>query len=416
MFSENRYRKALVALTLMGGALIAPGCSLAEPVKFDVTDGRVSDFYVWKESIPTTPGKLLRQEELPATFLIPGAAKGQRILYSSTSGVDGVTPITVSGALFVPEGDMPEGGWPVISFGHGTVGLADICAPSWAGRSWRDVAYISRWLSEGFAVVSSDYQGIGTPGRHPYSNGRAGGLSIIDAARAIIGEGTDFSNQVVFVGQSQGGPAVITASALAGEYAPDLHVLGTVATGAALIDVASVTDAGPRPETEDEPDPMSAVLLYLSLALDGLPEPIPPEITLTEKSLPLLDLAKVHCVYELEYDTLIAELSMADTLTPAGWKALGAQKDTLVPPSAGYTTPIFLGTGDQDIDAPPAMQDAMYDMLCDAGAETQHHIYKGFDHSTAVNESLKDSVPFVRRLMQGEPEPGTCKAQPSGQE
>jgi pimeloyl-ACP methyl ester carboxylesterase len=359
---------------------------------------------------------LLRQEDLPEPFMIPGAAKAERILYSSTSGVD-KTPVTVSGTLFVPEGDMPEGGWPVISFGHGTVGIADICAPSWAGRSWRDVAYISRWLSEGFAVVASDYQGIGTPGRHPYIDGPSGGYSIIDAARAIVGEGTDFSNQVVFVGQSQGGPAVLTASALAGDYAPDLNVLGTVATGAALIDVSLIADvAGTRPEIEDEPDPVSAVLLYMALALDGLPEPVPPEVTLTEKALPVLELAKFHCVYALEYDTLMADLSMKDTLTPEGWKALASQRDTLVPPPTGYTTPIFLGTGDMDIDAAPELQEAMYDMLCEGGAAVQHHIYKGFDHSTAVNESLKDSVPFVRRLMQGEPEPGTCKAQPSGQE
>ena len=412
MFSGNKYRKALVALALMGGTFIAPGCSTAEPVKFDVTDGRVSDFYVWNEAIPTTPGVLLRQEDLPEPFMIPGAAKAERILYSSTSGVD-KTPVTVSGALFVPEGDMPEGGWPVISFGHGTVGIADICAPSWAGRSWRDVAYISRWLSEGFAVVASDYQGIGTPGRHPYIDGPSGGYSIIDAARAIVGEGTDFSNQVVFVGQSQGGPAVLTASALAGDYAPDLNVLGTVATGAALIDVSLIADvAGTRPEIEDEPDPVSAVLLYMALALDGLPEPVPPEVTLTEKALPVLELAKFHCVYALEYDTLMADLSMKDTLTPEGWNALAAQRDTLVPPPTGYTTPIFLGTGDMDIDAAPELQEAMYDMLCEGGAAVQHHVYKGFDHSTAVNESLKDSVPFVRRLMQGKPEPGTCKAQP----
>ena len=412
MFSGNKYCKALVALGLMSGAFITPGVSTAEPLKLDVTDGRVSDFYVWKEEIPSTPGKLLRQEELPEPFMIPGAAKGMRILYSSTSGVD-ETPVTVSGALFVPEGDMPEGGWPVISFGHGTVGLADICAPSWAGRSWRDVDYISHWLSEGFAVVSSDYQGLGTPGRHPYVNGPSGGYSVIDAAQAVVNEGTELSNQVVFVGQSQGGLAVLSASALAEQYAPDLNVIGTVATGAALIDVSSVADVGERPDTEDEPDPMSAVLLYMALALDGLPEPVRPETTLTEKARPLLELAKFHCVYALEYDTLMAELSVEDTLTPAGWKALAAQKDALVPPSSGYSTPIFLGTGDRDIDAPPAMQDAMYDMLCRAGASVQHQVYEGFDHSTAVNESLKDSVPFVRRLMQGEPEPGTCKAQPS---
>jgi hypothetical protein len=31
---------------------------------------------------------------------------------------------------------------------HGTVGIADVCAPSWAGRSERDITYLNHWLDK----------------------------------------------------------------------------------------------------------------------------------------------------------------------------------------------------------------------------------------------------------------------------
>ena len=70
-------------------------------------DGRVSAFYTWQDVIPSTPGKLLRSEPLEKTLSLPNAASAQRILYSSTDGIDNKTPIVVSGTLFLPKGKAP---------------------------------------------------------------------------------------------------------------------------------------------------------------------------------------------------------------------------------------------------------------------------------------------------------------------
>ncbi|MDT9646797.1 alpha/beta hydrolase family protein, partial [Pseudomonas sp. JV245A] len=168
-------------------------------------DGRVSAFYTWQDAIPPTPGKLLRSEPLEATLSLPNAASAQRILYSSTDGIDGKTPVVVSGTLFLPKGKAPAGGWPVASWGHGTVGVADVCAPSWQGRSYRDVQYLSRWLDEGFAIVATDYQGLGVPGGHPLLNNRMAAYGILDAAKAVVAGVPGLANKVLIVGQSQGG-------------------------------------------------------------------------------------------------------------------------------------------------------------------------------------------------------------------
>ncbi len=57
-----------------------------------------------------------------------GAARTELVLYRST-GVTGKA-VAVSGTVSIPKGTAPRGGWPVISYAHGTTGIADQCAPS----------------------------------------------------------------------------------------------------------------------------------------------------------------------------------------------------------------------------------------------------------------------------------------------
>lgn len=121
-------------------------------------DGRVSGFYSWQAVIPQ-PGQLLRQEELDRTLGLANAGAQFRILYSSTDGVDGKSPTVVSGLLFVPKDEPPQGGWPLMAWAHETAGMADICAPSWVGYSTRIEAFLNTWLARGMAVVATDTKG-----------------------------------------------------------------------------------------------------------------------------------------------------------------------------------------------------------------------------------------------------------------
>ncbi len=70
-------------------------------------DGGVSAFYIWDKKIPSKPGRLLRQEPLAASQMLANASQGVRILYTSTDGIRGKTPISVSGAIYLPKGQAP---------------------------------------------------------------------------------------------------------------------------------------------------------------------------------------------------------------------------------------------------------------------------------------------------------------------
>jgi alkylhydroperoxidase/carboxymuconolactone decarboxylase family protein YurZ len=127
----------------------------------------------------------------------------------------------------------------------GTVGIADICAPSWQARSYRDVRYLNEWLSQGFAVVATDYQGLGTPGPHPYLKVRPEAYSVLDSVRAVLRDVPGLANKIVIIGQSQGGGAAFATAAFAPDYAPELDIRGSVATGIPYLAPKAIASARP---------------------------------------------------------------------------------------------------------------------------------------------------------------------------
>jgi hypothetical protein len=61
---------------------------------------------------------------------------------------------------------------------------------------------------------------------------------------------------------------------------------------------------------------------------------------------------------------------------------------------------LFVGTGEIDKDVSPKGQLALVADACAAGTIVEAHLYAGLDHNGTVNASLKDSVPFARKVMQ----------------
>ena len=195
-------------------------------------DSVLSPFYATPTQLPERPGVMLRSEPIAAQRELSAAGTQQRILYTSTDARWNSGVIPVSGTLYLPKGEAPAGGWPLVAWAHGTLGVADVCAPSSTGHKGRDASYINRWLQQGFAVVASDYQGLGGPGPHPYLIWEAEGRSVLDAVRAALAANPGrIANELVITGQSQGSASSIGASRIQPAYAPELKLRATIATG-----------------------------------------------------------------------------------------------------------------------------------------------------------------------------------------
>lgn len=416
--------KSVTALMLAGVASIALGaCSekqaaAPEPAAETATapaiptiaadpangDGGVSDFYNPGGPAPARPGTVIRTEAQPAESSLSGAGQSLRILYSSTDGLDGKTPVAVSGSLFLPKGEAPAAGWPLIAWAHGTVGVADVCAPSWNARSERDAKYLNHWLDQGYAVVASDYQGLGAPGGHPYLATRPAAYSVLDSIRAVQAGDFPIARPVVLVGQSQGGGAAFATAGEAATYAPELDIRGTVATGTPYF-TASAAPAERDPTKVEGVFSYTLYILHLAkqsdpgFDLDGL---------ITPAAKPTFDLTRTAClgaVWEAVEDNKVSQ-AVAFTRDPTPEVAKFF-------PLMSYSTlnvkgPVFLGTGGKDHDVPPAGQERLFKDACAAGSVIEHHVYPALDHSGTVNGSLNDSTPFVKKAFAGEAIAGNC--------
>lgn len=413
-------RKALLpllsALLLSSAVQAASKVPAADPSQ---GDGRVSAFYTWEKDIPSKPGQLLRSEPLESNIGLSGAAKQLRILYSSTDGLDSKTPIAVSGALFIPKGTAPAGGWPVIAWAHGTVGLADICAPSWAGRSYRDTAYLNRWLSEGFAVVATDYQGLGVPGPHPLINIPAISYGVLDSVRAVLGGVPGLANKVVIVGQSQGGAAAFGASAYAPTYAPDVDLKGAVGTGVIYRRAANLPPL-PSASLPSDPHKVDDAIAYSLFGFQVARQTDPglqPSDLFTEKAVSLVEQAQTSCLSSVSGDVLYGAFTRANTFLEkpsARYQQFLAGSDARAAKYSVYPTltlkaPIFIGTGASDVTPAAVNQLALIKDACDAGSVVEGHLYAGLGHSATVNASLRDSVPFVKKVIAGEKIQPVCQ-------
>ncbi|MFD4353911.1 lipase family protein [Nocardia sp. NPDC058518] len=348
-----------------------------------------------------TAGTVVGVESLSAAATLPGSARAERLLYRSTTAGD--QPTTTSAAVYFPAGEAPQGGWPVIAWAHGTVGLGDDCAYSVAGPAAveRDWAYLGTWLNQGYAIVAADYAGLGGPGEHPYLNGIAEAHNVVDAVRAATEQYPSLSNKWAVVGQSQGGGAAVFTARYATEFGgPDLDYRGAVGTGvpAYIEDVIGLIGPGMPPIALSSH--LTAYVLYIlsglrttypDLNIDGL---------LTDTGRTWLARAQTACIGPLGDELAAAKPSIGSMFA----RPLSSLPDAngllaryMGLPESGYDRPLFLGQGLQDTDV-VTPETLRYAAVLHANRQPiTFHTYPT-DHDGAVNASLVDSVPFVRGL------------------
>lgn len=308
------------------------------------------------------------------------------MLYRSRS-VSG-QPIAVSGTLDVPKGRPPRGGFKVISWAHGTTGMADVCAPSrnnsTSAPAYSYISYtdpmLNSWLKRGFAVVRTDYQGLGTPGPHPFLIGEAEGRGVVDAVLSARSSDKRLSRDFAIAGHSQGGHAALFAAAGARTFAPSLRLKGTVAFAPAshIFEQKSLLPALTSPSSLSG----LATMILTSAARDAGQDPArflsPPAAAL----LPELD--KV-CSAQLNAPESLGSIAPA---TLIGFDD-GSLDDTLkaMNPAVSSSAPLALLQGEDDSTVFKFLTDQLKGELEAKGVNLTYTTYPGLDHSGVVTDS-----------------------------
>ncbi|WKG09171.1 lipase family protein [Nocardia sp. PE-7] len=346
-------------------------------------------------------GTVVGVESLSAAATLPGSARAERLLYRSTTAGD--QPTTTSAAVYFPAGQAPQGGWPVIAWAHGTVGLGDDCAYSVAGPAAieRDWAYLGAWLNQGYAIVAADYAGLGGPGEHPYLNGVAEAHNVVDAVKAATEQYSSLSNRWAVVGQSQGAGAAVFTARYATEFGgPDLDYRGGVGTGvpAYIEDVIQLLGPGVPPVALSSH--LTAYVLYILSGLRTTYPDLDIDGLLTDTGRTWLARAQTACIGPLG-DELAAAKPSIGSMFARPMSSIpdvhGLLAHYMGLPESGYDRPLFLGQGLQDTDV-VTPETLRYAAVLQADRQPLTFRTYPTDHDGTVNASLVDSVPFVSAL------------------
>lgn len=331
---------------------------------------------------PGSPGQVIAVQEVEGLDV---DATVLRVLYHSRSLAD--EDIAVSGLIAVPRSPAGPGGRPVLSWAHGTTGIADECAPS-KDPAGQGIELLAPFLERGMAVVATDYEGLGTPGRHPYIVGESEGRGVLDIVRAAraLGPRVAASTEVVIWGHSQGGHAALFANQIAGTWAPELDVVGTVA-GAPPSHLPLLAVA-----LRDSP-----FRFYLGMVAAGWAAAYPdadPADLLTPAGLERLDEVDRGCAAGLAAawsDVPYSELVKADPATVEPWA------DLLVENDPGYVpgvSPVLIIHGEQDEQIPVVSSQLLVERMCATGQVVLRRTYPG-GHTGVIGPSLPEMLTWI---------------------
>lgn len=392
-----------LALTLVVVLAGTSGASTSTK-KIPAPEGLPSFYAVPSSLANAEPGELLKSQKVKAP---DSDGTVYRVMYASTSLEDD-SPVAVTGLIVVPDGPAPKGGFPVVSWAHGTNGMADECAVSAEPDGLSELA--NGLTSEGWLVVASDYRGEGTPGLHPYIAGFAAARDSIDIVRAAQQlKAAHASTDYVVWGHSQGGHTAMFAHNIATDYAPELTLDGVVAGAppSQLNLIYTFLKTSPYKH-------------YLLMAAGGLnsaygDEVAPLDEVLTPDGIDLLPVLEGGCsgyVRDETVDVQIDDVLLADPFTIPAWRDLLTDND----PQSFDTpndVPLLIIHGGEDEQIPTASSALLQGQLCGTGQALERWVYPGQTHAGVIGPSAPDMVEWITQRFDGSGAPGSIA--PTGQ-
>ena len=335
----------------------------------------------------------------------PAGASAFRIRYQSRAV--GGERNEVTGVIIVPKGAAPRDGRMVVAWAHGTSGVANSCAPSQSKALFGSIAGLNAMLAAGYAVVATDYAGLGTPGPHPYLAGNGSAYAVLDSIRAAreFGHGR-ISNRYVVWGESQGGHAALWTGQFAQGYAPELQLTG-VAAAAPPTDLKENLTGGTNPL-------IKALLTAYTGASWSQTYGIPLSTILPPVGQKLaLRLAR-NCVStdpvalrtKIGLFRFSQSLAKVDISKSPPW-AEQLRRNSVQP--SGFSVPVLIAQGSADPIIAPAVTRNFAQSLCRSRSVPVRYIaIEGGDHFSIGKRSADATVRWIADRFAGQAAPDDC--------
>ncbi|HXQ60235.1 MAG TPA: lipase family protein [Acidimicrobiales bacterium] len=385
------------ALVVLAGGAAACGSSSPKALAPLPAPRGLPSFYSVPQPLPSGgPGTLVKAPQKVAVSGLHGTV--YRVMYMSESVRN--APVVVTGLVIVPDTPAPAGGYPVVSWGHGTNGMADQCAPSLDPT--QAVPETNGLLDQGWEVTASDYQGEGTPGLLPYIVGVSAARNTIDIVRAARHvPAFHASADYVVWGHSEGGQTAMFTLHIGPSYAPELHLKGVVA-GAPPSQFGVIY-------TFLKTSPYRYYLFMVAgayqSAYGSAAAPVSKVLTpLGIKLLPILDQGCSDYVAKIIDKYQVAQFSTGDPFTVPQWKTLFQENDPENFASAS-SVPLLIIQGGSDEQIPVISTQLLATHLCQVGQDLERWIYPGQSHAGVIGPSFADMTHWIADRFAGLADP-----------
>ena len=339
---------------------------------------------------PGKPGELIRSEPIDQ-YNLPFELSALRILYHSrtASGED----VAVSAVVLIPDGKPPASGWSAIAWAHEFRGAARQCAPSLM-KNLGVGPLLAMYANLGYAVVATDYSGLGADSGKPVLDMKSNALDVIysvPAARAAV---TQIGPKWIAVGPFQG---ALAAVAVAENEVRDPNYLGSVATSG----VADARDAYARFALSSS----NRMLLVLTSTVKALYPEFRVSDMLQEKALPAYQRVAQTCGGE-------AGPEFTSGMLKPGWENDRFVKEFFsrnTPGQKRARSPLLVISGEVDPAIPADMSERTVARMCKQGSRVLFLKYPGLDASGVMGASVADQISWIKARFAGHVAPGNCR-------
>lgn len=349
-------------------------------------------FYETPDPLPGgKPGDLIRWAPLPYSLSL--GVQGVRILYYSRSGSGGL--VAASGVVLFPDGKPPSSGWPVIAWAHSLSGVARLCAPS-LSRKRLPVSLLSMYVNLGYAVVATDYTGLGTKFRNAFADVPSNASNVIDSVTAARSAVPGLGPRWIAMGAGEGAMAVVGVAEME-HQAPDANYLGAVA-------ISRVTDL------EDLFEPTGNQSHELPLLLVYGVKTVQPQFEardiLTDQALPVYERLGEECGISG------IDKVPATSMLKAHWESNKFVQDYFsrsrlgMGPANGPLL-VIASEGEPSV----AATAKVVARLCKQGDRVLFNRYAEYDPGRVIGDSVRDQIAWIEERFANRPARSNCSLQ-----
>jgi hypothetical protein len=347
----------------------------------------LTKFYDAPNPLPAgKPGELIRSQDFDQ-YDLPLHVLAERILYHSRSASG--SDVAVSGVVLHPDANPPADGWPVLAWAHALDGVARQCAPSLA-RNLRSGPALSMYVSLGYAVVLTDYAGLGTSFRNAASDLPSNATDLIHSVPAARAAVPHLSSRWIAIGTGQGGAVVIKAAEIEHEI-QDPNYLGSIAISGleGSYDPSSLGNL-------DQP-------LITAYGIKSVFREFNERDVLSEKALALYPKLEQSCAYPSEAQVDSAELLKPDWASNRFVKIYFERNILGQKPARG---PILI----IDSGLPRQHTIQTINRLYQERDQVELERYEQSDEGSVFGDSVRDQIAWIQARFGGHPASTTCSS------